>query len=562
MVGRRVVARTLSRVPRRVWSAGALVAWAVGAGVVVAACIIEGCTINHVVRDQDSIAFVLDQDHPVATASLRVTLPAESNSEDLRFGAAQLTSTLDAPADVTLTLVRDSTGVPLSTISGRGGADLALDDCAPAVVCELALTAVVEWTHPTGSSAVSATWSIDAAVTYPTRPDRCGPPPGAKIEISSGRPDARSAVVRGALDPRTSDVAELIQHITIRFDGTAGSPAPRWPVVARGRLAVTDADDTPEPTTGPIPAVWMRLTPDDGGPPIVDGPVKVTFPEFLPASAAFPILSSCESGPCVEGYWVQILAYDPNGRSPEGTAYAPFQWAMDASVSYPEDVEAPPDAGLSITTEPAAAGNPAPASLVLQGSGGSFHLDDGHPVKTVVTTANVGPRASLPGLSDPLTEASILIRVTTRADPITETGTRWLSNGHLIGDGIAPRDEDTGGWAQNGERGFAPAKPFRACAGATDPCSAQTGLVIRRYNSANLDREPDADEFTVDWRWTVFGAPPGATVDVVVVDGATLKAKGGGSAPDAILLATVALAAIAILVLARRARVRRGDASG
>jgi hypothetical protein len=297
----------------------------------------------------------------------------------------------------------------------------------------------------------------------------------------------------------------------------------------------------------------------------------VTLPGYptLPAAADFPILDDCQSGgPCARGYWIQILVFDPTGRSLDDAAFDPFTWSVDASVSYPEGAQPPTD-GLSVVADTGPAGIATPPSLVLRGPGGTFHVDDAHVVTSLTIDAHLEPRATAPVFGDGRAGVTIIFNLRSYATPGSSAGAPdsylWLSNGHYVGDGSTGDDQaDTGGWGGPGRMAYPPGRPLAACAGVVTACTSQTGLVVHRYTDSFAHGD-QVTTFEVAWDWVVIGAPPDASVEVVAQDGETPLAGTneipGSTSRGVLVLVALALVMVAAVVgnalINRRKRLRR-----
>ena len=267
--------------------------------------------------------------------------------------------------------------------------------------------------------------------------------------------------------------------------------------------------------------MWLRVTPDDGGSPVLDAPVPTAYPP-LPADATFPIDAACEVR-CERGYWIQAAVYDPAGRSSVDIANAIFGWAFDASVSSAVET----GASVQVTLD-AEDGREPPPSLILRGTGDPFRIDADQRAVTLVIDAKVPERDGTP-LGDRIADVPIVFRLTTFN--VGGPGQPWLSNGHYLGDGSTGDDvADTGATGGPVTVSSPAGRPFAACAGVAQACAARTGLVQRYYHTSfdNTDTTPPYD---VRWEWSVVGAPPGATVAVRPIAGETLEETASDRCP-------------------------------
>ena len=204
------------------------------------------------------------------------------------------------------------------------------------------------------------------------------------------------------------------------------------------------------------------MTPDDGGPPILDGAIPVIYPS-LPVDATFPLDAAC-ARPCEQGYWIQAAVYDPAGRRFGDPETAVYGWVFDASVSSREPFDAQ-DGSVTVEVDEANGGAP-PTSLVLRGTGEPFRVDGSHEATTLVIDATVPARPE-PLFGDGVGNVTIVFGLTTVGVDPSASGQLWLSNGHYIGDGsTADDDADT---ARRGVR----ARRSRRRAGRWRPAPAR-----------------------------------------------------------------------------------------
>ena len=285
------------------------------AGVFVAACIIEGCTLPYESGETVEVRIELDGDHPVATSWIEISLSANALPGDVADRGARLQMTLTEAPDVTLTLVPEGADQPLALISTRGVASLPLDLCQPDEPCTLRALAILEWTRPQPAVTLAPLLTVEGLVKVPHTKDQCGLP-GDVVDVNADVPILRPAAAHDAVGAARHDATELVRHVTVRF----GADVPVAPaaaltgddaVIARGHLAITP-DANPPGSGAPgtsVPGLWLRVTPDDGGPPVLDRAIQVVYPS-LPADATFPLDASC-ARPCERGYWIQAAVYDP-----------------------------------------------------------------------------------------------------------------------------------------------------------------------------------------------------------------------------------------------------------
>jgi len=531
------------------------------AALFVAACIFGECLVPAEAGQTVEIPFELDPDRPVATSWIEVSLSAEALPADFEDRGVRLVLTLAEASDVTLTIVPDGTTQPMALIASHGVVSLPLDRCRPEEPCTVRALAVVEWSRPEQGLTRAPRLTVAALARVPQTSDLCGLP-GDAIALSVTPPVQRQATARDAVGEERHGGTELVRHVTVRFGADVPDPAGNGsskdtePVVVRGHIGITpDADPTdPGARATAVAGLWLRVTPDDGGPPVLDGPIPTAYPP-LPADATFPIDPSC-ARPCEQGYWLQAAVYDPAGRSSVDPKAGVFGWTFDASASAGEPVGAA-DGSISVTLA-RAGGGAAPPSLIVRGTGDPFRVDPAHEATTLVIDATVPERPASP-FGDVIADASIVFELTTVGVDRSMEGDLWLSNGHYLGDGSTADDEaDTGAWGGPGTVSSPAGRPFAPCAGVTDRCIARTGLVLGYYDGV-FDAGAPTPPFDVRWDWSVIGAPPDAAITVRTVEGETLDGGidvGGVGVPTAMIALVVLLAGVGFAALAMRSRKR------
>jgi hypothetical protein len=238
--------------------------------------------------------------------------------------------------------------------------------------------AVVEWTRPQPAATIAPVLKVEGLVRVPHTRDRCGFS-GEVVTVRADTPVPQQAAI-GIVGEARHDSTELARHVTVRYGAGIpvageGTPAGGDGVIARGHLAITpDADPPTTRASTNVPGLWLRVTPDDGGPPILDRALPVIYPS-LPADATFPLDAGC-ARPCERGYWIQAAVYDPAGGRFGDPETAVYGWTFDASVSSPEPFHVQ-DGSVAVAFDEANAGEP-PTSLVLRGTGEPFRVDGSH----------------------------------------------------------------------------------------------------------------------------------------------------------------------------------------
>ena len=524
--------------------------------VLLATCIIEGCTVDHTTRGETTVRFELDAERPVLTSRATISISADSFPGVLP-GDLRVTSAFDGPAGVLLTLVRTSTGDVLSTIGPPNGARLGVDWCDTAEPCEIDVTAIVEWLEPEPGT-LHAAWTFGAAITYPRSDERCGPPAGARVEAAATEPEPGTHVAGAAIDGEGA-VLEATRHVS--FELSAGGSGDALAanlagVTASAELRVEAAPVEGDPARQYLPGAWLRITPDDGRPPVVDGPLAEGFMAAEPGAGVFPVLDGCDRLPCRMGYWVQLLVYDPAGRGTPASM-APVRWSLRAAVAeLTPKPKAPARLAISVDDD---APRDQPPPLVAEGVGEPFRIEPGRTQWTLTVAASVGARSLPPGLDDPARHARAFIVLQPMRDP-DDQGEIWLADGHWIGDGVSNPIASTSAWGSpsGGEHPEVPGVPLGGCVRSVEPCSATTGLVVRHHESSFA--EANASRFTVAWRWRVVGAPPGTTLAVEAVPGVGLEAPGRPAVGLAWFVVVAAFGIVVAVVLTRdilRRRYRR-----
>ena len=536
------------------------------ASVFLAACFIEGCTLPYETGQAVEVPFELDAEHPIGTSWIEVSLSADALPGDVEDRGARLQLTLAGAQDVTMTLVPEGTDEPAALIASQGVASLPLDRCRPDEPCTVRALAVIEWTRPQAAASVAVGMTVEGLARVPHTRDRCGLP-GDAVAVTADPPVARPVAASDAVEGGRLDVTELRRHVTVRFgagvptSGGTGAASGNEMVVARGHVGLTPDAEPPSSGGTGVPGMWLRVTPDDGGAPVLDGAVPLRYP-VLPADATFPLDASCVR-PCERGYWIEAAVFDPARGTWGDPETAVFGWTFDASLSAAEAPVAP-DGSLTVTLDESAADAPV-APLVLRGSGDPFRVDGAHEATTLVIDATV-PARPVPPFGDAIADTAISFKLTSEAVDPSMPGELWLSNGHYLGDGsTADDDADTGARGGPSTVSSPGGRPLAACAGTTGMCIARTGLVLRRYDG-HFDGGAATPPFDVRWEWTVVGAPPGSTVTVRPVQGETLDAPDASplTVPIALLVLLVGAGVVAVAIRSAthaRGRTRRDPAT-
>ena len=513
---------------------------------VLAACIVEGCTYPYETGATADVPFELDAGHPVATSLIDIELSDFALPGDVEERGARVKLTLVGAPDVVLTLVPQTTGEAVPIVSSQGVASLPLTHCRPDEPCTVRALAVVEWLHPQAGTAIDARLTVEGLVRVPHTEKKCGLPTNV-VTVTASSPVALPPAAGDGVGEARHDVRELVRHVTIRVAPGLEASTADEPRAVRGHLAITPDPEPPGIGAAAtlVPGMWLRVTPDDGGTPVLDAPVPTSYPP-LPADATFPIDAACEVR-CERGYWIQAAVYDPAGRSSVDIANAIFGWAFDASVSSAVET----GASVQVTLD-AEDGREPPPSLILRGTGDPFRIGADQRAETLVIDAQVPERDGTP-LGDRIADVPIVFHLTTFN--VGGPGQPWLSNGHYLGDGSTGDDvADTGATGGPVTVSSPAGRPFAACAGVAQACAARTGLVQRYYHTS-FDHTDTTPPYDVRWEWSVVGAPPGATVTVRPIAGETLgDSIGPVSGP---LLVATLLAGGTLLALVAIGAIRR-----
>ena len=202
---------------------------AIGAGVVLAACIVEGCTYPYETGATADVPFELDAGHPVATSLIDIELSELALPGDVEERGARVKLTLTGAPDVVLTLVPETTGEAAPIVSSQGVASLPLDACRPDEPCTVRALAVVEWLHPQPGTAVDARLTVEGLVRVPHTEKKCGLPANV-VTVTASPPAALPPAAGDGVGEARHDVRELVRHVTVRV-----APGPE--AEHRGRAA-------------------------------------------------------------------------------------------------------------------------------------------------------------------------------------------------------------------------------------------------------------------------------------------------------------------------------------
>ena len=225
-------------------------------------------------------------------------------------------------------------GAPESRIGGNNAEhepSVALD-CDLGKPCERDYAVILALTDPT-ASALTIEWQPVVLVTY-QRDRLCVPPSGGRVTTlatdalpAAARADATTGVQQ---ERSPSTVA---RHVTISTPGADPGPGADDPFKGGGgatlRVSLHGVN---------IPDrqwhAWVRVVPDTGATPIVEGLVHddSLYPHdgFLDA----PVLTDCPSAaPCQRGYWIVIESIPSStgpGSEAEETNVGHLTWRADA----------------------------------------------------------------------------------------------------------------------------------------------------------------------------------------------------------------------------------------
>ena len=218
---------------------------------VLAACIVEGCTYPYETGATADVPFELDAGHPIATSSIDIELSEFALPGDVEERGARVKLTLTGAPDVVLTLVPETTGEAVPIVSSQGVASLPLDACRPDEPCTVRALAVVEWLHPQPGTAIDARLTVEGLVRVPHTEKKCGLPANVVTVTASPPAALPPAAGTGWVKPGTTSGS---------WCGTSRCVSRRAPTRNRGRaarrrghLAITP---TPSHPASALPRPW------------------------------------------------------------------------------------------------------------------------------------------------------------------------------------------------------------------------------------------------------------------------------------------------------------------
>ena len=205
------------------------------ASTVLAACIIEGCTLPYETGKAVDVQLELDGEHPVATSSIEIELSANALPGDVEDRGARLQLTLIEAPNVTLTLVPEGASEPIALIASRGVVSLPLDRCQPDEPCTVRALAVVEWTRPQPDTTIAPVLKVEGLVRVPHTKDRCGFS-GEVVAVRADPPVGGQAAL-GIVEEARHDSTELVRHVTVRYGAGVPIAGEATPAGGEGVLA-------------------------------------------------------------------------------------------------------------------------------------------------------------------------------------------------------------------------------------------------------------------------------------------------------------------------------------
>ena len=226
---------------------------AIGAGVVLAACIVEGCTYPYETGATADVPFELDAGHPVATSSIDIELSELALPGDVEERGARVKLTLAGAPDVVLTLVPETTGEAAPIVSSQGVASLPLDACRPDEPCTVRALAVVEWLHPQPGTAVDARLTVEGLVRVPHTEKKCGLPANV-VTVTASPPAALPPAAGDGVGEARHDAMELVRHVTVRRHARQRGGAPRTSRVSPA--GISPSRRTPSHPASTLPRPW------------------------------------------------------------------------------------------------------------------------------------------------------------------------------------------------------------------------------------------------------------------------------------------------------------------
>lgn len=402
--------------------------------------------------------------------------------------------------------------------------------CPPGADCVMRLRVILALADPVGAGPVEVAWQVRAEVTNAGWGGCTAPPSSADVAVRAADPvGAGEGSLATAVLPAQDDVATILaRHLTVTT-----AAAGRGPSVVRVRLV--------RPTQHSIP--WVRVLPDDGGPPLIDQLLGQRYAAPPDATIDIPVLTACEPGrPCADGVWLVIQSIptspvtgDLGWNEPD--RHGVLHWEVTAATYDAAGGRGPGSLDVAIDDAPADLGK----APTVESTPVTSALQPGVDQVVDVTLRLDEPPPVVDGL-DPLAASMAVAHFEGRG---VHVGAR------LEGAGASSM---AGGAAGSGGANLI-AHPFDECP-ASGPCEVTLRLVALHTPSQN-QRIGDP---TATWRVSLLGVPPSTQL--------TLSASYPRPPPvlfealppvsTAVLAAMAVGLALVVLDLRRRARRSQG----
>jgi hypothetical protein len=505
----------------------------------------------------DGATAELDRADPVAEQRVTVrlnaaALPADSSFEATLLVLAPEGTSGPSPTPATtqivpvrpfeVTVISEDTGtiVPATAswderLLGFGPVLASIPiDCPAGSDCERSYRVRVAAAHGI-DEAVSASWTVQARVTYSGVRTTCGIPgdPEADVETSApvSLPSERIAISEAVGRDETGGQLE-VRHMTVTAERAVAAASLRLSIVRPGLESEED----------PAWRQWVRVFADDGAAPLADtlvGPAPYTGTALGGGTVDVPVLADCPRvGRCSRGYWIvfQSFAAAPRwaARGPDTPppSLGAMTWTASAIASFEVDVGA--DA-ISVTIDEDVSAGIDPDRMTTA-SLDEVTVSGGAAPTAVDITFQVPERIAEADGLDPFGPSVAIVHV--------------RASGHALqvrldGPGAGPL---TGYVNGDGATNLV-AHPLDACP-ASGPCAA----VVTLLAGGTLPwSESDRGDGVLDVAVDLAGAPPGSTI--AIGEPYLLPASPAtGEAPIAPILLGAVAAVLLVALLARRAR--------
>lgn len=518
----------------------------------------QECNPSRTIRDAVPVASApIDAAHPVIEQAVHVELAAGAIPRSAQPGAATVQVRAVDPTRVVpqpttsrppggaipaarVTFLDARSGQVLAnqlrgeanelSMDPRAPVELALD-CVPGAACVADVRVVIALVDPASAvEPVTIAWETAVEVAFGFVD--CKGPSYDAASISAQAPTRLASADWATDDPQSTHVAGTIvaQHVSVT--------SPVAPVAGWLRATI----DRPASTWLP----WLAVLPDDGGPAVFDRIVDRPFSGGS-ATVDLPVLTSCDSRPCRQGYWILIRGVPLSG--PYDTSWAPAEGFGQANLTLVGSALGrtggdglPVAIRVELDSRPIElAGDVRPATAKL-----GTALAENQPLAFDVDL-HAEPAAPSSARPDPYRSALVIVRVFA---PASGLGAR------LQGDGASSLVGAVGGFSSLAAVPFASCQPGVACEAHL--------RIVAEYAPGGGGRiiQPTPG---IDAQVYVLGAP-----GVMATVSGPVDAPGAGASGAVpgrldwplVVAALLVLLGLAVAVAARRSRRRRGKAPG